>query len=190
MAINKRPATTNKSESAVTGTASALATAAHPTSIVAQTDAEREFLQYQTVRDSMLESRFAKKTVIARACIPFTITEASTRVQGANEALDRDEEEQFVYLIILGKDYEHTDNIGKVTQYKAGDQQVLAIGVNDIRSGDHSRIVRLLSDHGAIPNLTLQEYPSRKPGQSNPYGIVHVSTWKPVAQLAKERGLI
>lgn len=155
----------------------------HSANIVPETAASEAFSTYAEQRDEMLATPFARNRSLARCGAPFTVLRVT---EGSFPSMQDPDVyvPAYVYLCRSQVEWVATDEqSGEVFTFAEGEQFVLKLNKGSVRDRDAEKLRELLQRFDEVPNLALQEYPTRKRGFSNAHGIVHVSSWKPVREL-------
>ena len=160
--------------------------AAHNGSLV-MTSAEKEAITYFNQLNEQLETPFAQPRAIAERGIPFTILRIGERdsepMYVKPSSNKTGELERHMFLLVEFEDgFTYKDNARQEHTFSTGDRAIVSLKLNPIRSEISGNIARLLSAHGAIPNMTCREVPlsnkSKAAGNSPAITICHTSQWQ------------
>lgn len=162
---------------------SALATTTTHVPAVAN-EATENFQAFYEQLEEFLETGFAQKKSLARSGAPFTLLAISDRLATTDEGK---QEAQWVYQVRVDGDYVMENKDGVKTAVPAGSEQLITLGKSNMRDKVTEVLRAQLDEHGHIPGLAMQEFPTTDPKRSNPFGIVPHSKWKTVAEVAAER---
>lgn len=159
------------------GAGSALATTA--TNLPATT-AEKEMVAYLHDFNELLETPFVQARAIAQTGTPFTIVRAGEREA---ENIDTGELEKQLFLFVaLEAPLTYKNNAREERSFAAGENVIVSLKLNAIRSTILSKIEELVEAHGSIPHMTCRELPpstkAKGKGWSPAVTICHVSQWE------------
>jgi hypothetical protein len=163
--------------------------------LVADNAASRRFGEYVEQRDDIMSLPYFQPRAAAKAGVPFTITRAVERTVKPPEGTERATTtiDVFLYLVVLQDRLTIVDETtGEAKQFEAGTRGLIQLEKLEggVRSTDFDRIVVELAEYGEVPNLALQEYPSTKKGRANSTGLTDARKWRPVLEIARERGML